>query len=73
MKSSLFKFYFIFMLFSLVLFSCENHDLTQNSESSIQTILERKPENRHPVEPNTEPPKSKRSPRKYISRMSTWC
>ncbi len=79
MKNGLFKFYFIFMVMSLMLFSCENHDfsieINQSSDSQNET-LERKPENRHPLEPNeapASPSKTKKHYRKNHSRSSNWC
>ena len=78
MKNRLLRFYFIFMLMALALFSCENHDLTQENtfnSSIIQNRFERKPESRHPVEPNEAPvegQKGKKS-RRTFSRSSNLC
>lgn len=76
MKNGLLRFYFVFMLVSVALFSCENHDLSQSARETKQTIIERKPESRHPVEPNeapAEPQKGKKSRGKYVARSSNWC
>ncbi len=76
MKNGLLRFYFIFMIVCLALFSCENHDLSHNARESKQSIIERKPDGRHPVEPNEAPAESqkgKKSRKKYVSRSSNWC
>lgn len=76
MKNSLLRFYLVFLLMSLVLFSCENHQISQDTTSGNPIILERRPNERHPVEPNEAPSesqKSKKTRRKYISRSSNWC
>lgn len=76
MKNGLLRFYLIFMLVALALFSCENHDLTQDNSGTSQNILDRKPESRHPVEPNGAPvegQKGKKTPRRAVSRSSNWC
>lgn len=79
MKNGLLRFYLLFMFVSVGLFSCENHeinqDTTQDTSKSLDAI-ERKPESRHPVEPNDAPAdsqKGKKSKRKYIARSSNWC
>ncbi len=76
MKNSLLRFYLVFLLMSLVLFSCENHQISQDTTSGTPNIMERKPEGRHPVEPNEAPAESqkgKKSRRKYVSKLSNWC
>lgn len=74
-KNGLLRFYLFFLLMSLALFSCENQDLTQDSQSN-QPAFERKPENRHPVEPNDSPgevTKGKKIRRKFTARSRNWC
>ena len=79
MKNGLLKFYFIFMVLSFMLFSCENHDFSLENNQSLDNLnekIERKPENRHPLEPNEAPGgqiKRKKHYRKFISRSSNWC
>ncbi|MBC7714812.1 MAG: hypothetical protein H7177_15810 [Rhizobacter sp.] len=77
MKNGLLRFYLVFMVVALALFSCENHDLTQdNPTRSSQSIIERKPDERAPVEPNgipAEGQKSKKIPRRTYSRSSNLC
>ncbi|AUN97102.1 hypothetical protein DOM21_16190 [Bacteriovorax stolpii] len=76
MKNGLLRFYLVFMFVSLALFSCENRDLSSDAREAKQSIIDRKPDMRHPVEPNeapAEPQKGKKSRGKYISRSSNWC
>lgn len=76
MKNGLLRFYFVFMIVSLVLFSFESRDQGLNIRATKESLIERKPDNRHPVEPNgapSEPQKGKKSRGKYISRSSNWC
>jgi hypothetical protein len=80
MKNELIRFYLIFMLMALALFSCENHDLTQDSSGAGQSTFERKPEERDPVEPNGiqnegqgDGRKNKKTPRRMFSRSSNLC
>lgn len=76
MKNGLLRFYLIFLLMSLVLFSCENNQISQDTTTESPSLIERKPIERHPVEPNEAPAdsqKSKKSPRKYVSKLSNWC
>lgn len=75
MKNGLLKFYLIFMLVSVALFSCENHQINLDTTESAETI-QRQPENRHPIEPNGAPAESqkgKKTKRKYVARSSNWC
>jgi hypothetical protein len=76
MNNGLLRFYFVFMLVALALFSCENNNLTQESSEALHKSIQRKPESRHPVEPNEAPvegQKSKKTPRRLYSRSSNWC
>lgn len=80
MKNGLFRFYLLFMVMSLGLFSCENHEITNHwgtTDSNIPTNIQRRPEGRHPVEPNDAPAESqkgaKKPRRQYIARSSNWC
>jgi hypothetical protein len=80
MKNGLLRFYLLFMVMSLALFSCENHEITNHwgtTDTNIPTSIQRKPEGRHPVEPNDSPAESQKSSKKprrqYIARSSNWC
>ncbi|MBC7430308.1 MAG: hypothetical protein H7336_16965 [Bacteriovorax sp.] len=76
MKNGLLRFYLVFMVVALALFSCENHDLTQDKGRSSQNTIERKPDGRVPTEPNGTPvegQKSKKIPRRTYSRSSNLC
>ena len=75
MKNGLLRFYLLFMLVSVALFSCENHELSHDNSGTTQNF-QRKPDNRQPVEPNEAPggqQKGKKSQRKYVARSSNWC
>lgn len=76
MKNGLFRFYLLFILVSLALFSCENHEVLNHWGANENTI-QRRPESRHPVEPNEAPIESeksgKKSRRNYNARSSRWC
>ena len=76
MKNGLLRFYLLFMIMSLALFSCENHEISSQWGTTENTI-QRRPESRHPVEPNdtpAEPEKSGKKPRRnYNARSSNWC
>jgi len=74
-KNGLFRFYLLFMLLSLALFSCENHDLTIDSQQEATPTTRR-----HPVDPNVTPTESptevikgKKIRRNHTSRSRTWC
>lgn len=71
MKVKLFRFYFLFLVLASALFSCENNTLTHESFQDNDIKNERRPEERHPVEPN-ESSKGKKQPRR-ISRSSSLC
>lgn len=75
MKNGLLRFYLVFMFVCLALFSCENRDLSQDAREGKQTIIERKPESRHPVEPNEAPVESQKGKksRRIYSRSSNLC
>jgi hypothetical protein len=79
MKNGLLRFYLVFMFVSIGLFSCENHQINHDTTGTTQSIpqtIQRRPDNRHPVEPNEAPvegKKGKKSQRKYIARSSNWC
>jgi hypothetical protein len=73
-KNGLLRFYLLFMVLSLALFSCENHDLTINTQDKGPTTR------RHPVDPNMTPSESpgevirgKRIRRNHTSRSRNWC
>lgn len=76
MKNKLLRFYLLFMCMSLALFSCENHEIAKGW-GTTENIIQRKPESRHPVEPNDTPEESQRSNKKprrqYTARSSNWC
>ena len=76
MKNGLLRFYLLFMFLSLGLFSCENHEMSSHWGTNDNTF-QRKPESRHPVEPNeipTEPQETgKKSRRNYNARSTNWC
>ena len=78
MKNGLLRFYLIFMLMALALFSCENHDMSLDNSGTSQNnqnTLDRKPDARHPVEPNGAPAEGQKGKkmRKTYSRSSTLC
>jgi hypothetical protein len=76
MKNGLLRFYLLFMFMSLALFSCENHEIS-NHRGTTENAIQRKPESRHPVEPNEAPEEAqksnKRPRRNYNARSSNWC
>ncbi|MBY0412715.1 MAG: hypothetical protein K2Q18_01050, partial [Bdellovibrionales bacterium] len=67
-----------FMIMSVALFSCENHQVSHDTTDNAGSSIQRKPESRHPAEPNDSSseeqgrPKSKKT-RKYTARSSNWC
>jgi hypothetical protein len=77
MKNGLLRFYLVFMLVTVALFSYENHSLAPEASSrSTDSSLDRKPDERAPVEPNgipVEGQKNKKIPRRTYSRSSTLC
>jgi hypothetical protein len=72
MKNGLFRFYFVFMLVCLGLFSCENNNISREAQDG-ETMIHRSPDQRHPVEPNNETGKGKKSQRKFYSKSSNLC
>lgn len=64
------------MIMSLALFSCENHEIS-NHQGTTENNIQRKPESRHPVEPNdtseSQQKSNKKPRRQYIARSSNWC
>lgn len=78
MKNGLLRFYLLFMLMALALFSCENHDMTLDSSGTSQNnqnAIQRKPDTRHPVEPNEAPAEEQKGKkmRRMYSRSSALC
>jgi hypothetical protein len=80
MKNGLLRFYLLFMVMSLALFSCENHEITKqwgSSDTNIPASIQRRPEGRHPEGPNDTPAESQKSGKKprrqYNARSSNWC
>ena len=76
MKNGLLRFYLIFMVMCLALFSCENHEISNFNSGTSENNLQRRPDERRPIEPNGAPEesqKSKRSPKRYYSRSKNLC
>lgn len=64
------------MFMCLALFSCENHEVSHFNSGTSDNSIQRKPNERQPVEPNGAPEESqkgKRSPKKYYSRSMNLC
>ena len=76
MKNGLLRFYLFFMFMSLALFSCENHEISKQWGSTDNT-LQRRPENRHPLELNEAPAESEKGQKKprrnFSAKSSNWC
>jgi hypothetical protein len=74
MKNGLFRIYLLFMIMSVALFSCENREVSQEANNG-ETMIQRKPDQRHPVEPNNDNQgkKGKKPHRKFYSPSSNLC
>ena len=76
MKNGLLRFYLLFMVMSLGLFSCENHEMSK-SWGTTGNELQRKPESRHPNELNDNPVESQKNEKKprrnFNAKSSNWC